>query len=95
MTYAYFYDVPSTPEMHDTVTREIGPQRPHGLISHVVVRHGQGLRHYGVWASQQDWIEFRDTHVRPAVGRVLARHGIPNPPPPVEHELEVVGIDTR
>ena len=95
MTHAYFYDVPSTPEMYDTVIREIGSHRPPGLISHLVVRHERGLRHYGVWVSEEDWIDFRDKHVRPAVARVLAREGIPEPPLPEEHQLEVVGIDTR
>ncbi len=95
MTHAYFYDVPSTPEMYDTITKEIGSDRPAGLITHLVVRHEGGLRHYGVWASREDWVEFRDQYVRPAVARVLARWGLPEPPLPVEHELDVVGIDTR
>ncbi len=94
MPHAYFYDVPSTPEMYETVTKEIGTHRPAGLISHLVVRHDGGLRHYGVWASQEAWIDYRDRHVRPAVARVLAQRGIPEPPMPVEHELDVVGVNT-
>jgi hypothetical protein len=95
MTHAYFYDVPSTPEMYRIITTEIGTDHPAGLISQLVVRHEQGLRHYGVWASREDWERFREDRVRPAVARVLARHGSPEPPLPVEHELDVVDIQTR
>jgi hypothetical protein len=54
-----------------------------------LVRHERGLRHYGGWVNEKDVIDFR-SRVRPAVGRVLAGHGIPVPPPPVEHERGVV-----
>ena len=30
MPYAYYYDVPSTPEIYRAVTAEIGDQRPVG-----------------------------------------------------------------
>jgi len=94
MSYAYYYDVPSTPEMYRSVIAEMGDVKPGGLISHLVVKHDNGLRHYGVWESRAEWERYRDGVVRPAVARVLSRVGIPDPPLPEEHQLEVVGIQT-
>jgi hypothetical protein len=94
MSYAYYYDVPSTPEMYSSVVTEMGDAQPAGLISHLVVKHDMGLRHYGVWESRADWEQYRDRVVRPAVARVLSRAGIPEPPTPEEHQLEIVGIQT-
>ena len=93
MPHAYYYDVPSTPEMYRAVTAEMDAP-PTGLISHLVVRHEQGLRHYGVWQSRASWEQYRDDVVRPAVARVLSRAGIAEPPSPEEHQLEVVEVQT-
>jgi hypothetical protein len=41
MPHAYYYDVPSTPEMYRAVVAEMDAP-PGGLISHLVVRHEQG-----------------------------------------------------
>ncbi len=94
MTHAYYYDVPSTPEMHRAVTAEMGDVQPSGLITHLVVRHDGGLRHYGVWVTRQDWERFRDEVVRPAVARVFARSGMAEPPLPQEHHLDVIAVQT-
>ena len=94
MSYAYYYDVPSTPEMYRSVLTEMGDAQPAGLLSHLVVKHDKGLRHYGVWESRADWEQYRDGVVRPAVARVLSRAGILEPPTPEEHQLEIVGIQT-
>ena len=94
MPYAYYYDVPSTPEMYRAVTAEIGDQRPAGLISHLVVHASGGLRHYGVWERRTDWEQYRDDVIRPAVTRVLRRTGIPEPSPPDEHPLAVIDVQT-
>lgn len=94
MPHAYYYDVPSTPETYRAVIAELGDARPTGLISHLVVKHDKGLRHYGVWESRAEWEQYRDGVVRPAVARVLQRAGVPVPPAPEEHPLEIVGIQT-
>jgi hypothetical protein len=94
MPYAYYYDVPSTPEMYRAVTAEIGNQRPAGLISHLVVHKSGGLRHYGVWECRTDWEQYRDDVIRPAVARVLRRAGISEPTPPHEHPLAVIDVQT-
>ena len=94
MPYAYYYDVPSTPEMYRVVTAEIGDQRPAGLISHLVVQESGGLRHYGVWERSTDWEQYRDDVIRPAVARVLRRAAIAEPPQPEEHPLDVIDVQT-
>jgi hypothetical protein len=80
--------------MYRAVTAEIGDQRPAGLISHLVVRESDGLRHYGVWERRTDWEQYRDAVVRPAVARVLRRAGIPEPTPPDEQPLNVIDVQT-
>jgi len=94
MPYAYYYDVPSTPEMYRAVTAEIGDHPPTGLISHLVVHENDGLRHYGVWERRTDWEQYRDAVIRPAVARVLRRAGIPEPARPNEHPLDLIDIQT-
>ena len=94
MFHAYYYDVPSTPEQYRSVIAEMGDAKPDGLITHLVVKHDEGLRHYGVWESRAEWEQYRDSVVRPAVARVLSQVGIPEPPLPEEHELDVVGVQT-
>jgi hypothetical protein len=95
MPYAYHYDVPADADMYRRVAAEIGDVSPAGLICHLVVEHDGGLRHFGVWETKEQWEHFRDEHVQPAVGRVLAAAGIPaSPPPPVEQEMAVVDVIT-
>lgn len=95
MPHAYYYDVPSTPEMYRAVIAEMGAAPRTGMISHLVVRYDQGLRHFGVWESRADWEQYRDSVVRPAVARVLSRAGIAEPPLPEEHQLEIVEVQTN
>jgi hypothetical protein len=61
----------------------------------LVVRHDGGLRHYNVWASEQDWERYRREQVGPAVGKVLAAAGITRrPPEPAEQRLDVLDLLT-
>jgi hypothetical protein len=53
MSYALVYDVPATEEMYRQVRSAIGDEQPKGLVAHLVVHAGSGLRHIGVWDSQQ------------------------------------------
>ena len=93
--YACSYEVPADEQMYLRVKEAIGPEQPHGLVTHLVVKSDQGLRHIGVWEDQADWERFRDERVQPAVRRVLQGAGVTQlPPPPVEETLEVVDLLT-
>lgn len=92
MPYACAYEVPGDEEMYRRVKSEIGGPPPAGLVVQLVVKSGRGLRHIQVWDSKEQWEQFRDDKVRPAVNRILAAVGIPEPPNPAEEALEVVDV---
>lgn len=95
MTYAYYYDVPAGEHMYRQVMSGIDDLQPAGLVTHLVVKHDGGLRHFGVWETKEEWERYRDEKVRPAVDRVLLAAGFPQtPPPPAEHEMDVVDVMT-
>lgn len=54
-----------------------------------------GLRHLNVWRTQQEWEDYRDQKVRPAVNRTLAAGGIPEPPAPQEEQMPLVDLVCR
>ena len=97
MPYACTYVVPADEEIYRQVNREMGNDgslHPDGLVVHLAVQCDAGLRHYQVWETKAAWERFRDGTVLPAVGRVLKAAGFDTlPPPPVEEELQVVGVD--
>ena len=93
MSYALLYDVPADEEMYRRVKAAIGEERPAGLVAHLVVHVDGGLRHIGVWDSQQDWQRFHDNRVEPAVHAVLRAAGFTQmPPDPPVQELELVDV---
>ena len=95
MSYAFLYDVPSNEEIYGKVKAEIGEPLPDGLLVQMVVKHDDGLRHYAVWESKEQWGRFQQERVRPAVARVLASLGIPEPPArPELEEMELVDVIT-
>ena len=93
MPYAISYDVPADEQTFRRVRDLIGDDRPDGLVVNVVVQVERGLRHIGVWDSEEQWRRFHDDRVEPAVHRVLADMGftVMPPDPPVE-ELELVDV---
>ena len=93
MSYGIMYDVPADERMFANVRAAIGDEQPEGLVVHLVTKTDSGLRHIGIWRSQNDWQRFYDERVRPAVHRVLAEAGItPLPPDPIVHELKLVDV---
>ena len=93
LPYALSYDVPADEDMYRQVKARIGDEQPRGLIAHFIVQADRGLRHIGVWESQEDWQRFRDERVEPAVHAVVTAGGFTEmpPAPPVE-ELKVVDV---
>lgn len=93
MTYACSYEVPAPEAMYREVRRLIGEDTPEGLVAHVVVRGGVGLRHLEVWDSEESWSRFHDDRVQPAVHKVLQAAGFTEmPPDPLVEQLELVDV---
>lgn len=90
--YAFTFEAPATEEMYRQVKAAVDEQ-PKGLVVHLVVKTEHGLRHTDVWQSKEDWEQFRDTQVRPAVERMLTGAGFdPLPPAPESQDLELVDV---
>ena len=95
MPYACFYDVPGDERMYAQVRAEIGEEQPKGLILHMVIKREDGLRHFQVWESRQEWERFQQERVAPAVAKMLAAVGVTDPPPrPEAQEMELIDIRT-
>jgi hypothetical protein len=77
MVHAFIQDVPADEEMYRKV-RALLPQEAPGLVAHIVTKREGGLRYFDIWESAEQWEAFRDAHVEPAVGEVLASYGIPH-----------------
>ena len=93
MPYAFIQDVPANEEMYRQIRTLLPAETPAGLITHLAVRRDGGLRYIDVWESEADWRRFREAHVEPAVGKVLAEHGLPHTHDDVVvDELDVVDV---
>ncbi len=81
--------------MYAQVSAEIGEEQPKGLILHLVIKREDGLRHFAVWESRQEWERFQQERVAPAVAKMLAAVGVTDPPPrPEAQEMELVDLTT-
>ena len=93
MSYAMLYDVEILEEMYRQVSKAIGDKKPAGLVVHLVLQAESGLRHIGVWDSQQDWQRFHDERLEPAVRAVLTAAGFTEmPPSPPVQEFKLVDV---
>jgi hypothetical protein len=95
MPYSCYYDVPGDERMYAQVKAEIGEEQPKGLVLHMVIKRQDGLRHFEVWESRQQWERFQQERVAPAVAKMLAAVGVTEPPPrPEAQEMELIDIRT-
>ena len=78
MPYAFIHDVPANEEMYREIRALLPNSTPPGLISHVAIVRETGLRYVDVWATEADWIRFRDGFVGPALAKVRAEHRMTN-----------------
>jgi hypothetical protein len=93
MPVSFYYDVPGNPQLYNAVQAEIGRSAPEGLILHLVLQVEHRLRHVMIWDNPEDWERFRTGRVEPAVRKVLASAGIPEPPArPDISPLELVDV---
>jgi hypothetical protein len=75
--YAQIHDIPATPEMHQRVKELLGDAPLEGLVAHVTLARPEGgLRMVDVWESQDAFEAFGRDRLGPAVGQMLAEHGI-------------------
>jgi hypothetical protein len=89
--YAFSYEVPGNEGFYRGIKAELGAA-PEGLLMHMVVQTEGGLRHVNVWRTRQEWEDYRDQTVRPAVNRALSALGIPEPPTPEEEPMPLVDL---
>lgn len=89
--YAFWYEVPGNRSFYGRISQLLS-DKPDGLLLHLVVESERGLRHLNVWSSKERWEAYRDEAVRPAVNKVLAEAGIPEPPAPEEKPMIVVDL---
>ena len=93
MPYAFIHDVPANEQMYREIRALLPNSNPPGLISHVAMVREGGLRYVDVWATEADWIRFRDEYVGPALGKVRAEHEMPNDEWSATHEeVEVIDV---
>jgi hypothetical protein len=93
MSYALVYDVPAAEEMYRQVKAAMGDEQPKGLVVHLVLQTDNGLRHIGVWDTEEDWQRFHDGRVEPAVHKVLAAAGVTEmPPEPPVQEFKLIDV---
>jgi hypothetical protein len=78
MAYAFYLDVPADGALYAEIRAELPAESPPGLLVHLVTPCERGLRYIDVWASKASWEAAQETILEPAVGRVLARHGLPH-----------------
>jgi hypothetical protein len=78
MTYAFIQDVPANAEIYSMIKAKLSSTTPAGLIAHIVITRDSGLRYVDVWETEESWMRYRDEHVEPAVGEVLASFGFPH-----------------
>lgn len=91
MLYVFQHDVPADEDFYRRVAAEIGNVQPDGVVAHLVVKRDGGLRHIGIWKSQEDWERFRSECVDPALKKVFAAAGFASvPPSPPEQQLDLV-----
>jgi hypothetical protein len=87
MPYAFIHDVPATQQMYHEIRGLLPDRLPVGLISHMAIAREEGLRYVDVWATEADWIRFRDEYVGPAMRTVRAAHGISSDKWVATHEV--------
>jgi hypothetical protein len=87
MPYSFIQDVPADADIYRQIRELLPTEAPPGLIAHIVLTRTGGLRYVDVWENEAAWERFRDDHVEPAVGKVLAGMGIP-------HDHDDIAVET-
>lgn len=59
MTYAVVHDVPASWEHYQPLGAALANPVPNGLLLHVAGPTDEGFRVIDIWASREDWEQFR------------------------------------
>lgn len=59
MTYAVVHDVPASWEHYEPLGAALANPVPNGLLLHVAGPTDEGFRVIDIWASREDWEQFR------------------------------------
>ncbi|MCZ4119851.1 hypothetical protein [Streptomyces sp. H39-S7] len=90
MTYAFTFEVPIDPATYARIREGLGPEKPQGLVAHLVHRTPNGLRYTDVWESQADWKRFAEERLHPVVDQVVTEALGFRPPEPVAERLDMI-----
>ena len=69
-TWAFVSDVPISREQYDRLDKELGSDKPEGLIVHAAGESGSGVRIIDVWESKQQFEQFQSERLGPAMQKV-------------------------
>jgi hypothetical protein len=70
MPFGVMQDMPGASEAeYRLIEKNLGPDRPPGLIAHVAGRTEQGWRIINIWADAESFHRFRSERLLPAAGR--------------------------
>jgi hypothetical protein len=69
-TWAFVSDVPISREQYDKLDKELGSDKPEGLIVHAAGDSGSGIRIIDVWESKQQFERFQSERLGPAMSKV-------------------------
>jgi hypothetical protein len=74
-------DIPLSREALEAVTTEMGVRLkpPDGLIVHLLTETPEGVHVMDLWESTEQYEQFRDARLNPAIGKVMADRGIVAP----------------
>ncbi|MEU8679350.1 hypothetical protein [Streptomyces sp. NPDC048560] len=90
MTFAFTFEVPIDSATYARIKEGLGPEKPPGLVVHLVQRTSGGLRYTDVWESEADWKRFAEERLHPVVDRVVTAALGFRPPEPSLQRLEMV-----
>jgi hypothetical protein len=91
--YAFTQDVPIHMDTYHKIREALGAEPPKGLVVHLVLENGDGLRYIDVWQSEADFRRFQEERLHPAV-RPILQQVFPQGPPgePVLNPLKVTDV---
>ncbi|MDQ2982944.1 MAG: hypothetical protein M3R70_03325 [Actinomycetota bacterium] len=67
--WAFVDELPINREQYDKLDKEVGTEKPEGLIVHAAGESGSGIRIIDVWESKEHFQRFQSERLEPAMRR--------------------------